>query len=315
MGRALFAIAGFGAAAACGDVESNAIDAAVAIDAREVDAAVETDAVPARCDPTAAFGTPTLVTELNTTANEDCARLSRDELTVYFSSTRAGGAGGWDIWFATRADRDAAWGTPMRLGGAINTAAMERCPAVTDDQLAIYASTYGTDYNMSVSTRPSTTDTFGAMALVPELNIGLMHDSDPSLGPNRTIYFVSDDQGNSDIYRATWNGSSFRTPERVTGTNLVTAEVEAGPVISRDELTLFFQSARTGSLNASYDIWMATRATTVAAFGDPVNLTALNSDKIDTPTWISDDGCVLYFTRDVGAASIEYSIFRAVRGM
>jgi hypothetical protein len=305
--------------AACGGIETPPDDPdARETDATEIDTAPAIDAVPARCNPTAPFGTPTHVNELNATAHDECARLSLDERTVYFSSTRGGGAGGWDIWFAERGSRDAAWGQPMLLGGAINTVAMERCPAVTDDQLAIYADNYGTNYNLAVSTRQTTSETFGAMTLVPELNIstmGAMHDADPSLGPNRTIYWSSDAQGNFDIHRATWNGSSFRTPERVTGTNLITAEIEAGAVVSRDELTLFFQSARAGSMNSSYDIWMATRSSTVAAFGEPVNVAALNSNGAEYPSWISEDGCVMYFTRDVGVGAADYNIMMAVRGM
>jgi hypothetical protein len=307
------------AGAACGGIETPPEDPdARETDASEIDTAPAIDAVPARCNPTAPFGTPTHVNELNATAHDECARLSLDERTVYFSSTRGGGAGGWDIWFAERGSRDAAWGQPMLLGGAINTVAMERCPAVTDDQLAIYADNYGTNYNLAVSTRQTTSETFGAMTLVNELNIstmGAMQDADPSMGPNRTIYWSSDAQGNFDIHRATWNGSSFRTPERVTGTNLVTAETEAGAVVSRDELTLFFQSARTGSMNSSYDIWMATRSSTVAAFGEPVNLAALNSNGIEYPNWISEDGCVMYFTRDVGVGAVDYNIMMAIRGM
>lgn len=316
----MFAIAILGPAAACGGVETpQDPDAPTAIDAAaEIDATPAIDAVPPRCNPTAPFGTPMHVAELNANAMDECARLSLDERTVYFSSTRGGGAGGWDIWFAERASRDAAWGQPMLLGGAINTTAMERCPAVTDDQLAIYGDNYSTNYNLAVSTRQTTSDTFGAMTLVNELNIstmGAMHDADPFMGPNHTIYWSSDAQGNFDLHRATWNGSSFRTPERVTGTNLITAETEAGAVISRDELTLFFQSARTGSMNSSYDIWMATRSSTVAAFGDPVNVSALNSNGAEYPNWISEDGCVIYFTRDVGVGAADYNIMMAVRGM
>jgi hypothetical protein len=310
MARGLLAIGVLGTAAACGGVESDT-DAPPAIDARDIDTALDVDAIPARCNPTAPFGTPMPVTELNTTpSSEDCPKLTADERTIYFSSTRTGGMGGWDIWFATRAARDQPFGQAMLLGGAINTASMQRCPAVTADGLALYGDNFANDYNMAVSTRLSTSDPFGAMNAVAALNIGT-NDSDPHLLADRTMFHSSD----GDIYRATWNGSAFNTPVKVTGTNLGGADTEAAPVVSEDELTMYIQSARTGSAGGSYDIWRTTRATTVAAFGDPVNVTELNSSAIEVPGWISDDDCVIYFMRNVGTAATDYDLFYAVRGM
>ena len=44
---------------------------------------------------------------VNTEYNDTYAILSRDELTMYFTSDRPGGVGGDDLWFATRESLDA----------------------------------------------------------------------------------------------------------------------------------------------------------------------------------------------------------------
>jgi Tol biopolymer transport system component len=143
-----------------------------------------------------------------------------------------------------------------------------------------------------------------------------MNDGDPYLLPDRTIYWATDDVSVGDIYRATWNGSGFRPHERQTGYDSAGTDLEASPLVSADELTMYLQSARAGGVG-SFDIWMTTRTSTMAAWGAPVNLTILNSNNIDVPDWISADGCVLYMHRNVGAAGgpTNYDLFYAVRGM
>src|SRR5438046_7501304 len=51
--------------------------------------------------------------------------LSKDELSLYFTSTRPG-LGGEDIWVSTRSSKKDDWGTPVNLGPVINTGANER---------------------------------------------------------------------------------------------------------------------------------------------------------------------------------------------
>lgn len=66
-------------------------------------------------------------TSVNTPAVDGCVSLSRDGLTLYFNSNRAGNQ---DIYVAGRPDNDAGFGTPARLPAPINTAADEFCPTI-----------------------------------------------------------------------------------------------------------------------------------------------------------------------------------------
>ena len=82
----------------------------------------------------ARFGPATAVTELNDAAANDIQPNVRENgLEVVFSSNRPGGAGGQDIWIATRPSLDAAWSTPANLGAVVNTAAGETRPSLSHD--------------------------------------------------------------------------------------------------------------------------------------------------------------------------------------
>jgi hypothetical protein len=288
-------------AAACGSV-SGAPDATIP------DASP--DATLPRCNPTAAFGTPVKVSELDTTDSDEGARLSPDELTVYFSSTRPGGVGGWDIYTATRASRTATWGTPSLLAG-VNTGGLERRPTVTADGLTLYALVGASpNYALAMATRPSTSASFGALATITSLD-SPANDQTPYVLPSgAALYYDSNASGNYLLYRAARNGTGFDTPQVVTGTNLETAD-QSDVAITPDELTLYFSSNRSGA--GTNTIFEATRTSVANGFGDPV---ALGLDptgrQLDMASWISSDNCVLYVTTITTAG--DYDIYTATRG-
>jgi hypothetical protein len=68
--------------------------------------------VASRATPTSFFSPPVLVAGLATEHNEDNPALSADELFIIFTSSRPGGPGGGDLWWATRSDRDAPFSAP-----------------------------------------------------------------------------------------------------------------------------------------------------------------------------------------------------------
>jgi Tol biopolymer transport system component len=58
------------------------------------------------------FGDPSIVPELMSGGNDWLPTLSADGLTIYFSSTRAGGSGDYDIWVAKRGSTTGTFGEP-----------------------------------------------------------------------------------------------------------------------------------------------------------------------------------------------------------
>src|SRR2546428_7640205 len=70
---------------------------------------------------------------INSVLRENGPAISKDGLSLYFGSFRAGGFGGSDIWVSHRASVDDSWGSPVNLGPTINTAVLEAVPEVSRD--------------------------------------------------------------------------------------------------------------------------------------------------------------------------------------
>jgi hypothetical protein len=82
----------------------------------------------------ARFGPATAVAALNdATANDIQPNVRADGLEIVFSSNRTGGAGGQDIWVSTRSATGDPWSAPTNIGGAVNTAAGESRPSLSQD--------------------------------------------------------------------------------------------------------------------------------------------------------------------------------------
>jgi tetratricopeptide (TPR) repeat protein len=87
-----------------------------------------------------------LNSNINTKYWESHASLSKDGKTLYFTSNRAGGYGGLDIYKSTRT-RGEDWGPAINLGPVINSKYNEDTPFVTEDGNTLYFSSMG-HYNM-----------------------------------------------------------------------------------------------------------------------------------------------------------------------
>ena len=72
---------------------------------------------------------------INSPANENHPAISKNGLSLYFTSDRKGlGAlGGEDIWVSHRASLDDPWGKPVTLGPNINSWGNDRAPNLTND--------------------------------------------------------------------------------------------------------------------------------------------------------------------------------------
>jgi WD40-like Beta Propeller Repeat len=84
------------------------------------------------------FGAATPIAELNDAAANDIQpNVRKDGREVVFSSNRAGGLGGQDIWAATRETTDAPWSAPVNLGSGVNTGLGETRPSLSRDALQL----------------------------------------------------------------------------------------------------------------------------------------------------------------------------------
>jgi hypothetical protein len=80
------------------------------------------------------FGAASPIVELNdATANDIQPNVRKDGREIVFSSNRAGGLGGPDIWSATRASVNDPWSAPVNLGPNVNTGLGESRPSLSWD--------------------------------------------------------------------------------------------------------------------------------------------------------------------------------------
>jgi hypothetical protein len=106
---------------------------------------------------------------------EGVPKLSRDGLTLFFSSDRPGGSGQRDIWMTSRASRTESWIAPANLGPAVNGPGNDWCPAISSDALLLIFQSdrpggIGAD-DFWISTRTSLSAPWAsAIHLGPEIN-------------------------------------------------------------------------------------------------------------------------------------------------
>jgi WD40-like Beta Propeller Repeat len=257
------------------------------------------------------FGAPRLVAGLETAATWlGGLRFSPDLQTAYFFAFRASSVGGSsDLYSATRATPGSTLERVSPVAGiGINTADDEDNPTVSGEGLMLIfgrSQGLGNDTHLYYATRGSPSDPFNDMGLVPNVNVLNTVDKFPFLRQDgEALYFSStrNFSANADVYRAAWNGSTFDTPVGVAELN--TPYDDDAPVVAPDDLAIYFTSERPDpSAAGGQDIWMATRASTNEPFSRPTNVTELNSPDSDIPTFITADGCTLYFSSTRGRTS------------
>ena len=86
------------------------------------------------------FQPPTPVAELNTAQFDLTPSIRHDGLEIAFASDRPGGAGGRDLWSATRSSVNGTWSTPVNLGVVVNSASGENFPSLSADRTSLFFS-------------------------------------------------------------------------------------------------------------------------------------------------------------------------------
>ena len=196
--------------------------------------------------------------------------LSQDGLDLYFSSDRAGGYGGFDIYVTRRDSIDAAWGPVENLGPPINSYNGDYGACISSDGLELYFSSmsfggYG-GMDLFVAKRPDKDSGWGEpQNLGPVVN-DASHSIAPSLSPDGLHLFFSDlfmggfrggGMGSTDIWVTTRKTlhDDWTTPVNL-GSPINTTNYDSLPRISQDGSTLTFCSGRSGGVG-DMDIWQA----------------------------------------------------------
>jgi hypothetical protein len=216
---------------------------------------VEQVAVSTRSASGAAFGDGLPLPAPVNLDTEGTPNVSADGLSLYFFSERAGGAGGRDLYMATRVSTSAEFDTVRELS-ALNTPDREHLPRVSADDLTLYfVSNRSGDTDIWRATRGSPAADFADPELVPELNSS-SEDGAVTLSPDGLEAILSSNRpstlGGRDLYRSTRTSTAqpFQTPEPLP---LLSSTVnDYDPTLSFDGTQLYFVSNRRGSNTEVY---------------------------------------------------------------
>ncbi|HEX7703171.1 MAG TPA: hypothetical protein VF403_20675 [Kofleriaceae bacterium] len=118
-----------------------------------------------------------------------------------------------------------------------------------------------------------------------------------TLTAGTAMYFDGQTASDPNMYRA--DGDVLALGDIAPLSSLNTTNRENAPVVSDDELEIFFASDRAAP-NASnlygLDIFTAVRDRPTDPFGEPTLVTAVSTaNQIDYPVWLSPDGCELFY--------------------
>jgi hypothetical protein len=255
------------------------------------------------CDPSKPFGSIENVQELNSANDDESARLTPDQLTVYFSR-RNGPTGAYFVYTATRA-------TPTATFGALTQLALLPDPSgpsiATDRSTLYYSSDVETDSGLPDLYAASVPFTAGTSTDLTALNSPAWDFTPYIRADNLALYFASNRLGSDDLFVAPRVNGSFVAPTYLAKIN--TGASERTPVVSPDDRTLYFASDRSGN----YDVYVSTRAQPTDPFGAPNPVAELDTPSVEMPDWISPDGCTMYFRSDRAGGAGGRDIWRAKR--
>ena len=265
-----------------------------------------------RCDPTGPFTFVENVSELNDEYAADSARLSADQLKVYFSYVREDTGEPFEVHFAERMLATEPFSRPSKMP-LIPSASGPTVSA--NGTLMVYVVDEGNEGpNLYVARPPFNEETSERLEVVRSKDWEYV----PYLSyDERELYFVrrpSDGELNStdsELWIAPRSGDTFGAPVAIDELNRASV-ADRSPVLSADGLRLYFASNRpTGS--GPDDIYMATRPRVGGRFDQPVPVSELNTSSRERPNWISPDDCTLYFASDRLGTNGGTDVWRAER--
>lgn len=240
---------------------------------------------------------------VNSTGNDQTPTISRDGLSLYFSSTRPDGFGGFDIWVSQRLAIDLPWEAPVNLGPTVNTPANDNGPSLSPDGRELF-------FVSNRSGGAGLADLYLSRRI--RSNGGYVWDTAMPLSPLNTAgidaapnYFVGE-HGRPQLYFTTTRLGgpedihvSERQKDGVWGDPVPVFELnspapDGRTAIRRDGLEIILDSGRDGG---QADLYESHRDHVWQPWSIPEKVAGeVNTDGFDARPALSHDGRTLYFT-------------------
>jgi len=248
---------------------------------------------------------------INSTSNESGPTLSKNGLSLYFSSNKPGGLGQGDLYVSQRSRVEDPWGSPKNLGAVVNATEDDATPNLSRDGHWLYfmsrrpgslpnaAGVIG--FDIWVAYREHVHDDFDWQpprhleppVASPSFDQSPFFFDNDEVGAPQLFFTRTTPTGNHIFVSNLLTDGTFGPPTLVPELN--SAATESGASLRFDGLEVFLFSRRPGGFGAS-DLWTATRNTVRDPWSAPINLGALvNSVDLDFDPYIDSSREALYF--------------------
>ncbi|MFN3950969.1 MAG: OmpA family protein [Thermaurantimonas sp.] len=256
---------------------------------------------------------------INTSVPEMLPLISRDGKRIFFAGRkRAGGAGGYDIWYSDRRD-DGTWSTPQQIE-ALSTSKDEILWSLSPDaQVALlggkHAGRFGKD-DIYYSVRNAEGREWSQPCnLGAAINTKAYEGQACLAADGQTLIFVSNRKGGKgkmDLYMSRLTATGWSTPINL-GETLNTSGDEMYPKLSADGKTLYFTSNGHGGFGG-YDLYMSRRLDdSYTQWSTPVNMGAyINTIGDEFDFSITTEGNLAYFFRKSPGRKANTDIYRTI---
>lgn len=217
---------------------------------------------------------------INSSAEDYAPTLNNDETVMYFTSRREGSTGGFkdtdnkyfeDIWVVEKVDGE--WGTPVNMGGNINTKEHESNIGLSPDENILYI--YHTENNGDIYYSERKDGEWQEIkSMGKTINTDYQETSIYHASNDSYMFFTSSrpgGEGELDIYvmRRTKKGK-WSDPENL-GNTVNTEYSEEGPYFDVETSTLYFSSKGHEGMGG-YDLYKSVWDTVADTWSDPQNL-------------------------------------------
>ena len=263
---------------------------------------------------------------VNTESNDMYASLSRDELTMYFTSDRLGND---DLWFTTRASLEDPWEAPQNMT-ALNSPAADSLAVLSSDEHVMFFHSTRPDGCGAGDIWMTRRHNRRSQEWGPPVNLGCVVNTavteiapaffeNPGTG-QITLFYGSNRPGGFDglatfdVYASVVGEDGYFSPGALVP-DLSSRGRDTRIFIRKDGLEVFITSDRTGG-QGLIDIWTSTRETLSDLWPTPIDVPSpINSACDDGSPWLSRDGTKLYFfsTRTAGLECGKRDIWYATR--
>lgn len=255
------------------------------------------------------FGTPRLLSELDTSYSNQNPSLTADLLEMFFTSSRADNSA--DVWTTRRTSTQDPFDAPS-IVAEVSTSAFDTSPAVSLDGLTLY---YGSDRSGGVGevdvwqvTRPDRNTAWADLQNVAALNSSAKDIPRP-LGEHGLVMPLGSQRDSSARYQTFLAArpavaQPFGTPVRVSGLASDQDAVADG-FLTDDGLTLFYSVTPP---DQPPDLFMVTRPSTSSAFSQPAAVGELNTTGDERDPWLSPDGTTFFFSSDRSGSLQIYEV-------